>query len=240
MEIKDKVILVTGASFGIGEATARLLASKGAKVALAARSEDKLRELARDLPSSFPIVVDMTNVLSINKMIAEVKRHYGRIDILVNNAGRGTSWTPVENIDLDEYRDLMELNVYGPIIAMQQVIPIMREQGGGAIVNIGSGTVKMVRPGASIYPGTKILLQHISRVARQELEKDHIVVSIVHPFITKTNFFSTMERSGNGGSVSPALLATGDEPETVAQKIEEAITTGVEEIDMSSNRVPAT
>lgn len=236
MIIRDKVVIVTGASTGIGAAAARLLAQKGARVALAARSKDKLEALSAQLPGSFVAPVDMTDHAAVERMIAQVHAHYGRIDALVNNAGRGGSWTPVERIDIDVFRRLMELNVYGQIVAMQRVIPIMRAQGGGVIVNVGSGTVKMVREGGSVYPGTKVLLQHVTRIARKELEKDGIVVGIVHPFITNTPFFENGEPSDGqtreAVAARPDFLAHAHPPEKPAAAIVEMIETGVPEISL--------
>ncbi|MDR3711012.1 MAG: SDR family NAD(P)-dependent oxidoreductase [Capsulimonadaceae bacterium] len=240
MDIIDKVVIVTGASSGIGEAGARLLAAEGARVALAARSREKLETLAAELPDSFSIPVDMTDEASIKSMVAEVVKHYGRIDVLVNNAGRGSAWLPIEKVDVDDYRSLVELNVFGPILAMQEVIPIMRKQGGGAIVNIGSGTVHLVREGGGLYPGTKILLSHITRVARKELEKDGITVSLLHPYITATNFFTNIATNRDEPLVaSPGLLDTADSAEKVAQAMVEIIRSGADEVSLALPRLQA-
>src|SRR5262249_39043250 len=134
MEIQGRVAIVTGASGGIGLATARLFAQHGAKVALVARSTDKLNALAGKLPNSLAITADMRHAKAIRMMIEAVQRHYGRIDILVNNAGRAML-APVEHTDPAYYQELLALNVLGPLIAMQAVIPLMRQQGGGMIVN---------------------------------------------------------------------------------------------------------
>ena len=237
MEVKDKVVIVTGASSGIGEATARLLADQGARVALAARSVGKLESFAKELPGSLVAPVDMTDEASIKRMVADVAAHYGRVDVLINNAGRGSTWLPVEAVKVDDFRRLVELNVYGPIIAMQQVIPIMREQGGGAIVNVGSGTVHMLMEGAGMYPGTKILLSHVSRVARLELAKDGITVSLLHPYITATNFFTNIERGGDEPVVArPGMMENAHTPQKVADAILDIIRTGAEEVSLSPGR----
>jgi short-subunit dehydrogenase len=123
----------------------------------------------------------------------------------------------------------MELNVYGPIVAMQAVIPYLREAGQGAIINIGSGTTKMLMPGGNIYPSTKHVLHHISRTARVELAKDNIAVTILHPYITATHFFDNMNPERR-----QELLKRADSPEQVAQEILRAIEEGMEEIDMSA------
>ena len=115
MNIKDKVAIVTGASSGIGLATAVLLAKNGAKVVLAARSKDKLATLAKKLPHSLAIPTDMTKENEIKQMINSAKKHFGRIDILINNAGQGYD-APVENIDIDTFHKLFNLDIVGPLI----------------------------------------------------------------------------------------------------------------------------
>lgn len=187
MEIKNKVIIVTGASMGIGLATARLLSEKGAKVALVARSKEILEKLAKELPESFSVAADLSDAKEVERMIDEVNKHYGRIDALVNNAGRGI-YGAIENVDIDSYRKVFDLNVVGPLMAMKCVIPIMRAQGGGAIVNVSSMVSKAYIPYLGAYASTKYALNAISLTARAELDKDGIVVGVVHPGMTATQF----------------------------------------------------
>ena len=137
MQIKDKIAIVTGASSGIGLALAWLLSRKGATVILAARSADKLKQLEHEIPGSLAIATDMLKLEDIRNLIQQAKEKFGRIDILVNNAGQGLC-APVESIDLGDYRAVMELNVFAVLSAMQAVIPIMRQQGGGMILNVSS------------------------------------------------------------------------------------------------------
>jgi short-subunit dehydrogenase len=187
MEIKNKVIIVTGASDGIGEAVARKLAHAGAKVVLAARSDEKLAKLAHELPGSVAVHADMTNQADIQNLIDRAMEIDGRIDILINNAGQGMM-SPMENIDIDKYKHIMNLNVYGPLYAMQLVIPKMREEGGGMILNISSRVSKNYYPNLSAYASTKYALNAISLTAREELKKDNIIVSVFHPKMTATSF----------------------------------------------------
>jgi NADP-dependent 3-hydroxy acid dehydrogenase YdfG len=188
MKIKDKVIIITGASQGIGLATAKHLSKLGAKIVLAARSKEIIEDLEKELPNSLAVVTDMHEPQAIHGLINNTIDRYGRIDILINNAGQGM-YGPVEHIDIENYNTIMDLNVYSVIRAMQQVIPVMRKQGGGMIVNISSGLTKMYLPGVSAYSSTKYALNAISLIARQELEKDKIIVSIVEPNMTATNFY---------------------------------------------------
>src|ERR1700754_2193599 len=127
MQIKDRVFIVTGASSGIGLSTAIALSERGAKVALLARSTDALQELARKLPGSLPVTVDITKFDRVREVVQVVNAHYGRIDGLINNAGRGYA-ASVEEIDTALFDEIFHLNVLGPIVAMQAVIPLMRTQ----------------------------------------------------------------------------------------------------------------
>ena len=224
MQIKDGVFIVTGASSGIGLATAIALADRGARVAILARSADALQKLAQQLPQSLALTVDVTNFAAIREATQAVHKHYGRIDGLINNAGRSYAAT-VEEIDPALFDEIFHLNVLAPIIAMQTVIPVMRAQGGGSIVNINSGTAFMTIPQYSVYSASKRALLGFSLTARAELEKDRIVVSEIYPFITATNFGKN--RMGNPAGGGPASsYADGDKPEFVAALILQAIEAG--------------
>jgi len=225
MQIKDKVIIVTGASSGIGLATARLLAKNGAKVALAARSKTKLRALSKELHDSLSVPTDMTKSSEIRRMIGKVKEHFGRIDILINNAGQGYD-APVEKIRLKTFRHIFSLDVVGPLIAMQKVIPIMRKQKEGMIVNVSSGTALMYLPNMGPYSSLKRALGAISLTARGELKKDGIVVSVIYPYITSTDFEANTindveEEDWEGDDGGP--FHPPDSAEYIAQKILDGI-----------------
>ncbi len=223
MEIQVRVFLVTGASSGIGLATAVALAERGAKVALLARSGDALEALSRRLPGSFPITADMTSFDQVRAAVAAVRGKYGHIDGLVNNAGRSYA-AAVEEIEPEIFEEIFRLNVLGPIVAMQAVIPLMRAQGGGSIVNVNSGTAFMTIPRYSVYAASKRALLGFSLTARAELEKDRIVVSEIYPFITATNFGKN--RLGKLGAGPASNYAEGDTAEFVAGLILEAIAEG--------------
>jgi short-subunit dehydrogenase len=227
MNLKGKVAIVTGASSGIGKATAILLSQKGVKVVLAARSKAKLLELTKALPDSFVVVTDMTKPGDIKNLIVKTIDHFGRIDILVNNAGRGYD-AAVEFTDIKRFQEIFTLDVVGPLIAMQQVIPIMRKQGKGAIVNVSSGTALMSLPNMSPYSSLKRALAGLSLTAHEELKRDHISVSVVYPYTTDSDFEKNTLKGkeipvdwGRAGDIPPM-----DSPGHVAEKILEAIETG--------------
>jgi len=222
MEIKDKVIIITGASQGIGLATAKHLSRLGAKVVIAARSTNIIKSLEKELPDSLAIVTDMHNQENITAMIKKTIEKYDHIDILINNAGKGM-YGPVEKIDIEQYKKIMDVNVYGVIRAMKEVIPHMRKQGGGMILNISSALTKMYIPGISAYSSTKYALNAISLIARQELAKDKIIVSIVEPNMTATNFAKNSLGSKSDWSSSDRPIPKIDQPEKVAEIIEKII-----------------
>jgi short-subunit dehydrogenase len=224
MQIEERVFIVTGASSGIGLSTSIALSDRGAKVALLARSTDALQELARRLPGSLPVTADMTRFDRVREAVGTVHQHYGRIDGLVNNAGRSYA-AAMEEIDPVLFDEIFHLNVLGPIVAMQAVLPFMRAQGGGSIVNINSGTAFMTIPQYSVYSSSKRALLGFSLTARAELEKDRIVVSEVYPFVTATNFGKNrMGKPASGGRGNH--YAEGDKPEFVAGLVLQAIEEG--------------
>jgi short-subunit dehydrogenase len=187
MKIQDKIAIVTGASGGIGLALTEELAKRGAKVVLAARSKDKLEKVAAEIPGSLAVVADMTKPEDIKKLVAATKEKFGRVDILVNNAGVGLH-APIAQVDIEAYRQIMEVNVFGVLEAMQEVIPVMREQGEGVILNISSMVSKNYYPGLAAYASTKYALNALTLTARTELADEGIVVSVFHPRMTATDF----------------------------------------------------
>lgn len=230
MDVQNKVVIITGASSGIGLATAKLLSKQGSKLALVSRSKERLEEISKELPNSIAIPADMTKITEVKRMVEQTASHFGKVDILINNAGQGYD-APVEKIDIDTYHYIFDLNVVGPLVAMQQVIPLMREQGAGAIINISSGTALMHLPNMSGYASTKRALAGISMTAREELKKDRIAVSVVYPYITLTDFEkNTIRYAKNDREEEPSGPFPADTTEHVAQKILDGIMSGEAEI----------
>lgn len=191
MDVRGKVVIVTGASEGIGRAVSVALATAGARLCLAARSAEKLQGLAQELTSqgceALALPTDMRDRQQVERLVVTTFSHFGEIDILINNAGQGMAGL-VENGSFDDYQQLLELNVFGPVYAMQAVIPKMREAGGGMIVNVSSVVSKMHIPGLGFYASTKAALDLLSDTARVELEQDMIRVLTVFPRMTSTDF----------------------------------------------------
>ena len=230
MDVRNKIAIITGASSGIGLATARLLTEKGAKLTLVSRSKEKLEKLSTEIPNSLAVPADMTKITEIKNMIEQTQEHFGKIDILINCAGQGYD-APMEKTNINTFHYIFDLDVVGPLVAMQQVIPIMRKQGGGTIINISSGTALMHLPNMSAYSSLKRALADISLTAREELKKDNINVSVMYPFMTLTDFEKNTIKDSvpEDGEQGPRQYSP-DTAEYVAQKMLEGIESGEAEI----------
>jgi len=235
MQVEDKVVLLSGASTGIGLATAHLFARQGAKLALVARSADKIQKLAEQLPGSIAIPADLSELDSVPAVIEKAAAHFGRIDVLINNAGRAMH-VPFEKADIELYRSLLDLNVVSVLRAMQAVIPMMRRQGGGVIVNISSGLSKRIVAGVGPYASSKYALNALSLTARLELEEDNIRVCLVYPGRTAGTHFGMNALSAENQTESWRAGLEGDTTEHVALKVLEAVQTEAAETFADSIR----
>ncbi|HSF24103.1 MAG TPA: SDR family NAD(P)-dependent oxidoreductase [Blastocatellia bacterium] len=186
-----QVVIVTGASAGIGEATAKWLAREGASVVLAARRKARLDELRQKIEASggsaVAIEADVTSEEDRRRIVLESMNLFGRIDALVNNAGFGQRG-PIEIVPVEAIRRNFETNLFSLIALTQLVIPIMRNQGGGRIVNISSVAGRVASPFSSVYDATKHALEAVSDGLRGELAPFGIKVVIVEPGFISTEF----------------------------------------------------
>lgn len=218
------VAIVTGASSGIGEATARDLAGRGATVIAAARRTDRLAALAASVSNVHAVECDVTDVASVQRMIDGAVDRFGRIDILVNNAGIGLTG-PATQIALEEWRTMVDVNVMGVLncthIALNHLIDAATGPRGVAdIVNISSVAGRKALPGSSVYAATKFAVNAFSDGLRQELASKHVRVSIVAPGFTKSEFIEHI-RPDLLAKIRPSLEAM---PAMTAEEIAETIT----------------
>lgn len=240
MEINRAVVLVTGASSGIGEATARAASRAGARLVLLARREDRIRKLAGDLGNALAVRCDVTDRVQVTNAVRAATDKFGRIDVLINNAGQGLQ-ASIEEIKIDDYRDLLHLNVVAPLVMMQAVVPLMRKQGAGSIVNVSSGITFVPIPNTSAYNSSKCALNMLSSIARGELAQAGIAVSTMYPSITATEFIDSIK----AGKQSAQELEAGsglerNTPEQVAEKILYLVRTGDERADLVPERFGGT
>ncbi|MCX4554732.1 SDR family oxidoreductase [Streptomyces phaeochromogenes] len=188
-----KTVLITGASSGIGEATARRLAAAGHPVVLGARRAERLATLAKEIEavggSALPHSLDVTDPLSVRSFVAAAHERYGRVDVLVNNAGV----MPLSRMDAlrtDEWDRMIDVNLRGVLHGIAAVLPIMRSQGAGHIVNIASVSGLRVDPTAAVYSATKHAVRALSEGLRQESRE--LRVTVISPGLTRSELTDTI------------------------------------------------
>ena len=227
IDLAGKTVIVTGASSGMGASTARLLYAAGAHPVLAARRADRLAALSEELGGALAVPTDVTDPAQVGKLVTATLDRYQRIDGLVNNAGASLHG-PLDQVDLAEFGRILQLNVVGLLAVTQAVLPAMREQGFGRIVNISSGTTRRVAVGVGAYASTKAAVNMLSEVMRQELARDGIAVSLLLPSITATEFGDGMFTLG--ASPRPGMVAHS--PDYVAGVILRLLRTGEDTFDI--------
>lgn len=232
MELKDAVVMITGASSGIGEATARAASAAGATVVLLARRKDRLSALAEELGNALAVECDVTRPDQVEAAVRAAMEEFGRIDVLVNNAGQGLH-ANIDDIAADDFRAVLDLNTVAPLVTMQAVMPGMRERRRGSIVNVSSGATLAVYPGSAAYTSSKAALNMLSSVARLELADFGIVVSTIHPSITSTEFYGSVRSGDDQAKMQEAhTRSIAHSPELVAEAILALVCTGEAERDL--------
>jgi len=205
MELAGKVVVVTGASMGIGEAISKLFAEHGASIVLLSRDSSRA-EAARnrigfqDRTAAFSC--DIRHAEEIDRVLGLTLHHFQRIDVWINNAGHGLL-DSVSHMDMSSCHEMFETNFFGAVTAMQKVIPVMRQQGGGTIVNISSVAGHVPLPFHAGYSATKFALNAIGKAANIELKKDGIHVLTVCPGYVRTAFGENAIRGNDLKKVRP-------------------------------------
>jgi uncharacterized protein len=224
MIMKDKIVVVTGASQGIGKCLAIKLAEKGAVIFLLARSVDKLRALEKELTEKQnrvkSIPVDLTSDEEVRDVFKQITDSHGKIDVLINNAGVGLFAT-VQDSNLTDSRILFDTNFFAPLLCIQQTLPLMRSNG-GSIVNISSAISKHSSFYQGVYSASKSALDRLSESLRIEEGKNKIKVFSIYIDRTKTNFKNHMIGTKEN-YILPFKGLSATEPEVVAEKIISAI-----------------
>jgi len=190
MEMDGKVVVVTGASMGIGEAIAKVFADAGASVVLLSRDASRAeaaRHRVGHTDRTLALACDVRNREDIDRALALTLHHFDRVDVWVNNAGVGIR-DSVADMEPPACRELFETNFFGTIAGMQEVVPAMREAGGGTIINISSVAGHIPVPFMAIYSASKFALNAIGKGARLELRRDNIKVLTVCPGYVSTDF----------------------------------------------------
>lgn len=193
--IEGKVIVITGASSGLGEAAARHLSAQGATVALGARRADRIQELADELTNSggkaLAIATDVTQYEQVKALVEAAVQTYGRIDVIINNAGLMPQ-SPLDRLKIDEWNQMIDVNIKGVLYGIAAALPYMKEQQSGHIINVSSVAGHKVRAGGAVYSATKHAVRVISEGLRQEVKPYHIRTTIISPGAVDTELPNTI------------------------------------------------
>ncbi|MFO7672919.1 MAG: SDR family oxidoreductase [Lutibacter sp.] len=228
MDIKDKVIIITGASSGIGEATALKLSKEGAKVVLSARRKDKLNALKKTIEKrdgeALIVIADVTKKSDMEKLVARTLEEYGNIDAIINNAGL-MPLSFVKNLKTDEWEKMVDVNIKGVLNGVAAVLPTLIKNKQGHIINISSTAAYRYFPGGAVYCATKAAVKMFSDSLRQELAPTYgICVSSIEPGAVATHLMDTITDKDILDKLSEMQKMTMLEPEDIADAIYYALT----------------
>ena len=223
--IQGKVVAITGASSGIGEATALLLAERGAKLVLGARRSDRLEALvdriAKAGGGAVHARVDVKRRDDLRDFVELARQRYGQLDVLVSNAGIGPI-SPLDDLRVEEWEEMIDINIKGVLYGIAAALPVFRKQGFGHFVNTGSTAAHRTVPSQSVYSATKFAVRALTEGLRQEAG-EKLRVTIVSPGFVRTDFVDTVTNR----EVRAQLAASRDKfaiaPEAIARAIAFAI-----------------
>jgi len=224
-EIKGKVVVITGASSGIGEATAVMLAERGAKVVLGARGLDRLQSLARRIEGGGAEVAyaqtDVRKREDVTSLVNLACERYGKLDVLISNAGIGPI-SPLDELRVEDWENMIDINIKGVLYGIAAALPVFRKQGFGHFVNTASTAGITVNPNMAVYAGTKFAVRAISEGLRQEAG-DKLRVTIISPGFVRTDFAKSMTSPEMKARIQDGMDKMGLSPDAIARAIVFAI-----------------
>jgi len=229
--IEGKVVVITGASSGLGEATARLLSAQGATVVLGARRVERIQALADELTASggkaLAIPTDVTDYDQVQRLVDAAVQTYGRIDVMINNAGLMPQ-SPLERRKIDDWNQMIDVNIKGVLYGIAAALPYMKEQKAGHIINVSSVAGHKVRAGGAVYAATKHAVRALSEGLRQEVKPYNIRTTVISPgavatelpnSVTEPDIAETIhksyERAISADSFARAVVFAMSQPEDV-------------------------
>ncbi len=220
-EVRGKVVVITGASSGIGEATALLLAERGAKIVLGARGLDRLKALSVRIADAGGdaayACTDVKKRADLSSLVQLACERYGRLDVLVNNAGLGPL-APLDDLRVEEWEDMIDINIKGVLYGIAAALPVFRRQGSGHFVNIASTAAHRIVPNMAVYCGTKFAVRAISEGLRQEAG-DQLRVTVISPGFTRTNIAESMNHPELKAQTIAAMEKIAISPDAIARAI---------------------
>lgn len=193
--IAGKVVVITGASSGLGEASARLLSAEGATVVLGARRADRIQALAGELIAkggkALALTTDVTDRGQVKQLVDAAVKNFGRIDVIVNNAGL-LSQSPLDRLKIGEWDRMIDVNIKGVLYGIAAALPYMQDRKSGHIVNVSSVAGHKVRPGGAVYAATKHAVRALSEGLRQEVKLYNIRTTVISPGAIATELPNTI------------------------------------------------
>ena len=222
--IKGKTILITGASAGIGLATARLTASRGARLILLARRVDLLNQLSNELAKSHDceslvLAADLRDTTGIRASLDQLPEAWNQVDILVNNAGLARGTEPLQSGNPDEWDEVIDVNIRGLLAVTRALLPGMVARNSGHIVNLGSIAGYETYPGGAVYCATKYAVRSLSRGMKMDLQGTPIRVTAIDPGLVETEFSQVRFRGDKGRAAVPYEGIQALEPEDIAEAV---------------------
>ena len=223
--IEGKVVAITGASGGIGEATALLLAERGARVVVGARRLDRLEALVSRIVAAggeaVAVRADVTRREDLTSLVTAATERFGRLDVLVNNAGIGPI-SPLDDLRVEEWEAMVDINITGVLYGIAAALPVFRAQESGHIINLASTAGLRTVPNQAVYSGTKVAVRAISEGLRQEAG-DRLRVTIVSPGFVQTDFVETISNPDVRAQLITARDAFALPPDAIARAIAFAV-----------------
>jgi NADP-dependent 3-hydroxy acid dehydrogenase YdfG len=233
-ERRPKVVAITGASSGIGEATALRLAAEGAGVVLGARREQPLKDLQARIAEAGGqaafVPTDVRSQQDMDRLVALACERFGRLDVLVNNAGV-MPVSPIADLKVSEWDDMIDVNIRGVLYGIAAALPVFQLQGTGHVINLSSTAALQLAPAMAVYAAAKQAVATISEGLRQEMG-GAVRVTVIYPGMTDTNFASTMTSPGLKAQLEQRRLTRSLPPDAIARAIAYAIA-APQDVDVS-------
>ena len=220
--IEGKVVVITGASSGMGAETARHLAGQGAAVVLGARRADRLEALTEEIESSggtaTAVTTDVTDAEQVKRLVDTAAEKHGRVDVMLNNAGL-MPLAPMERLKTDEWERMIDVNLKGTLNGIAAALPYMQSQKSGHIINVSSVYGQKVAPGAAVYCATKFGVRALSEGLRQEVKPYNIRTTIVSPGAVKTELLEQISEQDIAEGVKGYVGEVGIAPDSFARMV---------------------
>ncbi|MEZ4684947.1 MAG: SDR family oxidoreductase [Bacteroidia bacterium] len=233
--IKGKVTIITGASSGLGEATARMLAEHGATVVLAARRTERIEKLVAEIQSgggkALAVTTDVTDAQQVQNLVDTTVSEFGRVDIMINNAGL-MQQSPLESQKIDEWDNMIDINIKGVLYGISAVLPQMKAQKSGHIINVSSVAGHKVTPLGAVYCATKHAVRAISEGLRQEVKPYNLRTTIISPGAVDTELPSHITHEAAAAGIQGFYQAFAIPAEAFARAVVYAISQP-EEVDIN-------